>query len=242
MKIERVSDTQLKLTLTKPIWQSGTSNWKISSAPAKNPAAVPWHHGTGYGRMWFHYRKHTFDGGSRTRWSGRHHDHRHKGRKQRQKQQSYGAVPSGKRLAPIQEKPLATEEAEAKEDDDLLVYSFSKLDDVIDLSIRLEPLFYGASSLYKTKADISWWCRAIHTPPRKPSTIWKLFWMNTDRNTFPHCFPSIIWQSMGNHHRRKSHQGVGAEFQESVKKSWHSYEMSAFYFTPPHESPEGNHT
>ena len=45
-----------------------------------------------------------------------------------------------KDLHRFKKKPLATEEVEAKEDDDLLVYSFSKLDDVIDLSIRLEPL------------------------------------------------------------------------------------------------------
>lgn len=57
-----------------------------------------------------------------------------------------------KDLHRFKKKPLATEEAEAKEDDDLLVYSFSKLDDVIDLSIRLEPLFHGASSLYKNES------------------------------------------------------------------------------------------
>ena len=56
-----------------------------------------------------------------------------------------------KDLHRFKKKPLATEEVEAKEDDDLLVYSFSKLDDVIDLSIRLEPLFHGASSLYKNE-------------------------------------------------------------------------------------------
>ena len=56
-----------------------------------------------------------------------------------------------KDLHRFKKKPLATEETETKEDDDLLVYSFSKLDDVIDLSIRLEPLFNGASSLYKNE-------------------------------------------------------------------------------------------
>ena len=56
-----------------------------------------------------------------------------------------------KDLHRFKKKPLATEETETKEDDDLLVYSFSKLDDVIDLSIRLEPLFHGTSSLYKNE-------------------------------------------------------------------------------------------
>lgn len=46
-------------------------------------------------------------------------------------------------------KPLSEEETEIKEDDDILVYSFVQLDDVIDLSIRLEHLFHGGSALYK---------------------------------------------------------------------------------------------
>ncbi len=46
-------------------------------------------------------------------------------------------------------KPLSEEEAEIKEDDDILIYSFAHLDNVIDLSIRLEPLFHGGSALYK---------------------------------------------------------------------------------------------
>lgn len=46
-------------------------------------------------------------------------------------------------------KPLSEEEAEIKEDDDILIYSFAHLDDVIDLSIRLEQLFHGGSALYK---------------------------------------------------------------------------------------------
>ncbi len=46
-------------------------------------------------------------------------------------------------------KPLSEEEAEIKEDDDILIYSFAHLDDVIDLSIRLEHFFHGGSALYK---------------------------------------------------------------------------------------------
>ncbi|HIY03743.1 MAG TPA: adaptor protein MecA [Candidatus Anaerotignum merdipullorum] len=50
----------------------------------------------------------------------------------------------------FKKKPLAVEDAEAKEDDDdILVYSFTHLDDVIDVSVRIAPLFHGGSSLYK---------------------------------------------------------------------------------------------
>ena len=51
----------------------------------------------------------------------------------------------------VESKDKNSNPTELFQDDDLLVYSFSKLDDVIDLSIRLEPLFHGTSSLYKNE-------------------------------------------------------------------------------------------
>ena len=45
--------------------------------------------------------------------------------------------------------PLAAENEGSKDDADVLIYSFAKLDDVIDVSLRLQPFFYGNSALYK---------------------------------------------------------------------------------------------
>lgn len=54
-----------------------------------------------------------------------------------------------KDLRRYRKKPLATVESKSSEEGDLLIYSFGALDDVIDVSIRLNPMFHGGSSLYK---------------------------------------------------------------------------------------------
>lgn len=54
-----------------------------------------------------------------------------------------------KDLRRYRKKPLATVESKSSEGEDLLIYSFGALDDVIDVSIRLNPMFHGGSSLYK---------------------------------------------------------------------------------------------
>lgn len=58
-----------------------------------------------------------------------------------------------KELRRYKKKPLATEETVHSEQDDILVYSFAQLDDVIDLSVRLEDKFHGTSSLYKNEGQ-----------------------------------------------------------------------------------------
>lgn len=44
---------------------------------------------------------------------------------------------------------LAVEDKSNEDDSDVLIYSFAELDDVIDVSIRLDAFFYGNSALYK---------------------------------------------------------------------------------------------
>lgn len=56
-----------------------------------------------------------------------------------------------KDLRRFKKKSLSTEETENKSDSDILVYSFSQLDDVIDVSMRLDARFCGDSSLYKNE-------------------------------------------------------------------------------------------
>lgn len=56
-----------------------------------------------------------------------------------------------KDLRRFKKKSLSTEEAETKSDSDILVYSFAQLDDVIDVSMRLDTHFRGDSSLYKNE-------------------------------------------------------------------------------------------
>ena len=54
-----------------------------------------------------------------------------------------------KDLRRYRKKPLASVESKGSEEGDLLIYSFAALDDVIDVSIRLNALFHGTSALYK---------------------------------------------------------------------------------------------
>ncbi len=54
-----------------------------------------------------------------------------------------------KDLRRYRKKPLASVENKGSEEGDLLIYSFAALDDVIDVSIRLNALFHGTSALYK---------------------------------------------------------------------------------------------
>lgn len=56
-----------------------------------------------------------------------------------------------KDLRRYKKKSLSTEETETKSDSDILVYSFAQLDDVIDVSLRLDARFRGDSSLYKNE-------------------------------------------------------------------------------------------
>lgn len=56
-----------------------------------------------------------------------------------------------KDLRRFKKKSLSTEESETKSDSDILVYSFAQLDDVIDVSMRLDTHFRGDSSLYKNE-------------------------------------------------------------------------------------------
>lgn len=54
-----------------------------------------------------------------------------------------------KDLRRFRRKPLVFQEAEADKNSDILIYSFSKLDDVIDFSLRISDTYHDASSLYK---------------------------------------------------------------------------------------------
>ena len=54
-----------------------------------------------------------------------------------------------KDLRRFKRKPLVFQEGEADKNSDILIYSFSKLDDVIDFSLRVADTYHDASSLYK---------------------------------------------------------------------------------------------
>ncbi|USF28934.1 Adapter protein MecA 2 [Clostridium sp. MD294] len=54
-----------------------------------------------------------------------------------------------KDLHRFKRKPLVFQEGEADKNSDILIYSFSKLDDVIDFSLRVADTYHDASSLYK---------------------------------------------------------------------------------------------
>lgn len=53
----------------------------------------------------------------------------------------------------FKKKPLTSYEESYDTNSDVLIYSFAKLDDVIDLSIRLSESYHGSSALYK-KDDV----------------------------------------------------------------------------------------
>ena len=54
-----------------------------------------------------------------------------------------------KDLRRFKRKPLVFQEGEIDKNSDILIYSFEKLDDVIDLSLRIAESYHDASSLYK---------------------------------------------------------------------------------------------
>lgn len=54
-----------------------------------------------------------------------------------------------KDLRRFRRKPLMFQEGEMDKNSDILIYSFSKLDDVIDFSLRIADTYHDASSLYK---------------------------------------------------------------------------------------------
>ena len=66
-------------------------------------------------------------------------------------QESIGAkiLSQQKDLRRFKRKSLVFQEGESDKNSDILIYSFAKLDDVIDFSLRIADTYHDASSLYK---------------------------------------------------------------------------------------------
>ena len=66
-------------------------------------------------------------------------------------QESIGAkiLSQQKDLRRFKRKSLVFQEGESDKNSDILIYSFAKLDDVIDFSLRVADTYHDASSLYK---------------------------------------------------------------------------------------------
>ena len=66
-----------------------------------------------------------------------------------QKGNNFRLISQTKEQRRFKKKPLAAYETSSDSDIDVLIYSFHTLDDVIDVSVRLSEAYHGSSSLYK---------------------------------------------------------------------------------------------